>query len=363
MVTSARLMDLIAGDRLHCLELAIGGDIERRHVVSPLGLKIGRTAPADVIIADSEVSRSHCLVALKGDELYVSDLNSTNGTFIDGVRVTGVAPLPVGSVLQVGSRTLKHEWRTRIEIDQSDDFDRDLQRAASYVKALLPPPSTEGPIRADWIYKPSTKLGGDAFGYGKLTDDLYVCYLVDVAGHGAGAAMHAVAIMNQLRQRSLPNTDMAQPELVLSTLNELFQMEDHDGLYFTIWYGVYDARTRRLNFASGGHHPAYLVPPDRPAAIPLRTRNIIIGAMPAMNFVRGSVTVPPGSSFYLFSDGVYEIIDKEGTQWTIEDFTSLILQPPVPGLSEPQRLYEAVCEQAQLTTLEDDFSLVVVTFD
>lgn len=356
-------MDLIAGDRLHCLELAIGSDIERRHVVSPLGLKIGRTAPADVIIADSEVSRSHCLVALKGDELYVSDLNSTNGTFIDGIRVTGVAPLPVGSVLQVGSRTLKHEWRTRIEIDQSDDFDRDLQRAASYVKALLPPPSIEGPIRADWIYKPSTKLGGDAFGYGKLTDDLYVCYLVDVAGHGAGAAMHAVAIMNQLRQRSLPNTDMAQPELVLSTLNELFQMEDHDGLYFTIWYGVYDARTRRLNFASGGHHPAYLVPPDRPAAIPLRTRNIIIGAMPAMNFVRGSVTVPPGSSFYLFSDGVYEIIDKEGTQWTIEDFTSLILQPPVPGLSEPQRLYQAVCQQAQSATLDDDFSLVVFTFD
>lgn len=357
------MMDLIAGDRLHCLELSIGDDIEKRHVVSPLGLKIGRTAPADIILADSEVSRSHCLVALKDDELYVSDLNSTNGTFIDGIRVTGLVPLPVGSVLQVGSRALKHEWRTRAEIDHSDDFDRDLQRAASYVKALLPPPWTEGPIRADWIYKPSAKLGGDAFGYGKLSDDLYVCYLVDVAGHGAGAAMHAVAIMNQLRQRSLPNTDMAQPELVLSTLNELFQMEDHDGLYFTIWYGVYDARTRRLNFASGGHHPAYLVPPDRPAAIPLRTRNLIIGAMPGMDFVRGSVAVPPGASFYLFSDGVYEILDKDGAQWTIEDFTSLILQPPIPGLSEPQRLYQAVCKQAQPATLEDDFSLVVVTFD
>ena len=78
-------MNLIAGDRLHCLELATGDDdIEKRHVVSPLGLKIGRTAPADIVLADSEASRSHCLVALKDDEFYVSDLNSTNGTFIDG---------------------------------------------------------------------------------------------------------------------------------------------------------------------------------------------------------------------------------------------------------------------------------------
>lgn len=363
IVTRARVIDLITGDRVHCLELSIDGDIEKRHVVSPLGLKIGRTAPADIVLADSEVSRSHCMVILKDDEVYVSDLNSTNGTYVDGNKVTEVTVLPVGSVLQVGNRTLKHEWRTRAEIEQSEDFDRDLQRAASYVKALLPPPLQDGPIRADWIYEPSAKLGGDAFGYGSLSDDLFVCYLVDVAGHGAGSAMHAVAIMNQLRQKTLPNTDMAKPELVLSTLNELFQMDDHDGLYFTIWYGVYDAASRRLDFASGGHHSSYLVPPDRAMAIPLKTRNVIIGGMPAMNFTQGSVNVPPGSSLYVFSDGCYEIVDKQGTQWAIQDFVELILKPSVDGQSEPQRLYEAVRREAQPSTLDDDFSLFIVNFD
>ncbi|MEZ5735454.1 MAG: SpoIIE family protein phosphatase [Novosphingobium sp.] len=363
IVTRAREIDLVTGDRVHCLELSIDGDIEKRHLVSPLGLKIGRTAPADIIIADSEVSRSHCMVILKDEEVYISDLNSTNGTYVDGVKVTEATVLPVGSVLQVGNRLLKHEWRTRAEIEQSDDFDRELQRAASYVKALLPAPLQDGPIRAEWVYEPSAKLGGDAFGYGKLSDDLFVCYLVDVAGHGAGAAMHAVAIMNQLRQKTLPNTDMAKPELVLSTLNELFQMDDHDGLYFTIWYGVYDAANRRLDFASGGHHPAYLVLPDRSSAIPLKTRNFIIGGMPAMDFTQGSVRVQPGSSLYVFSDGSYEIVDKHGTQWSIEDFVKLILDPPADGLSEPQRLYEAVCSEAQPSMLDDDFSLFVVNFD
>lgn len=188
IVTRARELDLVTGDRVHCLELAIGDEIEKRHIVTPLGLKIGRTAPAEIVIADAEISRSHCMIMPKDDELYVSDLGSTNGTFIDGNRVEGAMVLPVGSVLQVGNRTFKHEWRTRAEIEQSNDFDRELQIAASYVKALLPPPSHEGPVRAEWIYLPSAKLGGDAFGYGRLSDDLFVGYLIDVAGHGAGAA-------------------------------------------------------------------------------------------------------------------------------------------------------------------------------
>lgn len=57
--------------------------------------------------------------------------------------------LPVGSVLQVGKRLLKHEWRTRSEINHSNEIDRELERAASYVKAW-PPKRDEGPIMVDW---------------------------------------------------------------------------------------------------------------------------------------------------------------------------------------------------------------------
>ncbi len=294
IVTHADMIDLYQDDRLHCLEPAEDADDDARHIVGPLGLKIGRTSPADIVIADSEVSRSHCMVALVNGELLVSDLNSTNGTFIDGNRITGVEPLPVGAVLQVGKRAFKHEWRTRGEIEQSAEVDRELRRAAAYVRALLPPQISEGPIRTKWYYKPSAKLGGDAFGYGRLSEDKYVCYLVDVAGHGAGAAMHAVAIMNQLRQQNLPDTDMSQPREVLGTLNQIFGMDEHAGLYFTIWYGVYDRSTRWLNFASGGQHPAFLISPDGRDFTPLQTRNLIIGAMPGVSYTQASVRVEFG---------------------------------------------------------------------
>jgi serine phosphatase RsbU (regulator of sigma subunit) len=364
VITVARDLDLVSGDRLHCLELIDCVDNNRRHVVGPLGLKIGRTPPADIALHDSEVSRSHCLVALDGDDLVVSDLGSTNGTYVDGVRIDGAAvPLPVGSILQVGKRSLRHEYRTRTEIAESDELDRELQKASAYIQALLPPPSPDGPIRCNWILVPCARLGGDAFGYGKLSDDLFVAYLIDVAGHGAGAAMLAVAVMSQLRQRNLPDTDMRSPAAVLTTINRLYQMEDQADLYFTMWYGVYDARSRELRYAAAGHHATLLVPPDRSRVIAAGNRNVIIGAMPDASYKEATVEVPPGSSMYLFSDGVFEIVDKSGRQWSIADFERLILEPQVADVGETQRLFDLVREAATPGPLDDDFSLVVAQFD
>jgi serine phosphatase RsbU (regulator of sigma subunit) len=184
-----------------------------------------------------------------------------------------------------------------------------------------------------------------------------------VAGHGAGAAMHGVAVMNQLRQKSLPNTDMASPSQVLGTLNRLFQMEEHAGLYFTIWYGVYNVRTRRLDYASAGHHPAYVVDAQRRQATPIKTRNVIIGALPGMGYKQDTMTLPHGASLYLFSDGVYEIIDRDGLQWGIDNFVEMFVDQPEQREGEAERLYERVRARAQPGPLDDDFSLLICTMD
>jgi hypothetical protein len=109
------------GEEFHCLELLDPQTPLFRFVVSPMGIKIGRTAPADIVLADPSVSREHCIVGVANDELLVSDLNSTNGTFIDGVRIGRAAVLPVGSVLRAGKISLSHEIRTRAELESGID--------------------------------------------------------------------------------------------------------------------------------------------------------------------------------------------------------------------------------------------------
>ena len=103
---------------VHCLELEEGELPEELFAVDTAGVKIGRNAPADIVIPHRSVSREHCIIGIANDELLVTDLNSTNGTYIDGERITRATILPVGSVLRLGQISLRHSIQTGSEVEQ-----------------------------------------------------------------------------------------------------------------------------------------------------------------------------------------------------------------------------------------------------
>ena len=105
---------------------------------------------------------------------------------------------------------------------------------------------------------PSTELGGDSFGYHWIDADHFAIYLLDVCGHGVGAALLSVAAINVLKTGALPDVDFRDPGQLLTALNEAFLMERQNDMYFTVWYGVWRPATRTLRFATAGHPPALL---------------------------------------------------------------------------------------------------------
>src|ERR1700684_1743714 len=135
---------------------------------------------------------------------------------------------------------------------------QELHDAERYVLAILPAPVAE-PIAVDWLFAPSTQLGGDSFGYYWIDGEHFALYLLDVCGHGVGSALLSITVANTLRSGALQNTDFRRPEAVLGSLNQAFQMENQNGLYFTIWYGVYHRPTGTLRYASAGHPPPLVV--------------------------------------------------------------------------------------------------------
>jgi sigma-B regulation protein RsbU (phosphoserine phosphatase) len=174
--------------------------------------------------------------------------------------------------------------------------------------------------------------------------------------------MLSVSVLNILRQRALPETDFTDAAQVLTSLNTMFQMDRHDGMFFTIWYGVYDVKTRLLRHGCAGHHAGYIVPTGGSQTIPLREAGLIIGALADTPFGADQVSVPAGASLYLFSDGVFEIVTKEGRQWRLGNFLPMLLEPAIPDSSEPQRLYRAVRDVSRSGPFDDDFSILVLTF-
>ena len=72
--------------------------------------------------------------------------------------------------------------------------------------------------------------------------------------------------------------------------------------------------------------------------------------------------MPPGSRLYVFSDGIFEIEAKDGQQWNLDHVLPLIVEAPVPGTSEPERLLRAIRAQARSPDFDDDFTVLVATF-
>ena len=103
---------------VHCLEIEEGDLPEELIIIDSSSLKIGRTAPADIVISHRSVSREHCIVGIANDELLVSDLNSTNGTYVDDGRIERATVLPVGSVLRLGEISLRHSVYTPGEAER-----------------------------------------------------------------------------------------------------------------------------------------------------------------------------------------------------------------------------------------------------
>jgi serine phosphatase RsbU (regulator of sigma subunit) len=360
-VNSAILRVDVAEEFGHYLVAISGAESGKRIEIAEASFTIGRNPDQTLVIAEQSVSRRHARISIVDDGALVEDLGSTNGTFLDGVRLQAPQRMDHGRHVKFGERAFRYERRRKEDVRRSEERDRELARAGEYLMSLLPAPLAAGPVRTDWRFVPSTELGGDAFGYDWLDGEAFVLFMIDVSGHGAGAALHAVAVINLLRQRALPGVDWRDPGQVLASLNDRFQMDRHNGMMFTMWYGVYDPGSRVLSYSSAGHHPGYLRRPGSHAPTALGIKSLVLGATPGTTYRVEQATVPPGSVLYLFSDGAFEITSASGVRWTLNDFLPM-LTLAAPATAEPERLYGAVREAAAPGALEDDCSIVVATF-
>jgi phosphoserine phosphatase RsbU/P len=248
-------------------------------------------------------------------------------------------------------------------------LDQELLEAVGYVKSLLPLPieDTSSHVTARWNFIPSTQLGGDAFGYHWLDSDHFAMYLLDVCGHGVGAALLSISVMNVLRSQTLPKTDFHDPVQVLSNLNEAFPMEKHNNMFLTMWYGVYNRLTRNIVYSSAGHPPAVLLNVNEShhwTKQELKTSGLVIGAMPDSEYTFEVAKVSKQGKIYIFSDGVYEIHKSDGSMLQLDEFvneiTRLSSEYPSGQLKHILQFAEKMNGQGAFA---DDYSIVEFCFN
>ncbi len=233
----------------------------------------------------------------------------------------------------------------------------ELGSAARYVTSILPR-DVDAPVPVSARYVPSQELGGDSFDHRWIDDDHLIAYLVDVSGHGIAPAMVSVSVHNLLRSGTLDHATLRDPGRVLTELNRLFQMDQQDDNYFTIWYGVYQPSTHTLRYAGAGHPPALILTADGSEPVQLPSESIPIGVLEDTDFGTHSHRLHPDTALLIFSDGAFDLPLLDGRPWNLEAFVELCARTATsPGWTLDD-LVGKLRERSSSDLFDDDCTLV-----
>jgi sigma-B regulation protein RsbU (phosphoserine phosphatase) len=300
--------------------------------------------------------------ALIWGDLSVSCLRDASGTVENFLTQVTDITAEVAAREKVAQREDQNRILNRRIQAQSDRISAELRSAANYVASVLPG-ELAGAVRASSRYLPSRELGGDSYDYRWIDDDHLIVHLIDISGHGIEPSLLSISVHNMLRSGSLPTATLLEPDRVLAALNEQFQMDQQRDHYFTMWYGVYQASTRTLRYASAGHPPVLAFEPGLPTPIELATVSYPVGIFPDTEFSYSTVTVAPGTRVLLYSDGAFDLPLPRRKQWSLADFVELCSE----FAGSPDWSLDTLITQLRARTVaglfSDDCSLVLLHFD
>lgn len=207
-------------------------------------------------------------------------------------------------------RTLNHvrQWRdATASRDELVSLRRELDIAAHMQQSILPitfPQSETYSVHARM--EPARSVGGDFYDVMRLEDDKIGLVVADVAGKGVPAAMLMMSARTLLKGAAIGICD---PGLVLAEVNDLLTESNELRMFVTAFYGVYDPSSGELLYANAGHDPALVLTPAGDVWPLPSSGGIALGLRSGLAYTTATCLVEPGSSVFMYTDGVVEAFD------------------------------------------------------
>ena len=271
-------------------------------------------------------------------------------------------PLDFGDLRVTIERTLSHleEWREALASrDKLVALQNELDVASGIQKSILPtmfPSSAEYQVYATMV--PARNVGGDFFDVVRLENDCVGLTIADVSDKGVPAALFMMSSRTWMKGAAISSPE---PRMVLEEVNALLHEDNETQMFVTVLYAVYDPETGELTYACGGHDAPLLVRADgRTELLPL-TGGIALGIIPDLEYNQNTVTLNPGDTLVLYTDGVTEAMNASGEQFGIQRLQN-IFETQAPGDSNEaaHMIFEAVQTFADGAAQSDDITCLTL---
>jgi serine phosphatase RsbU (regulator of sigma subunit) len=169
---------------------------------------------------------------------------------------------------------------------------------------------------------PAREVGGDLYGYLIDGHKLYFC-VGDVSGKGVPASL----FMAQAERlfRTLAGQHM-MPAEIITRMNTELGADNNQGMFVTMFLGLLDMTTGRLDFCNAGHNPPVIGGDATQGTLMQLESNAPIGLWPEMEFVGESIDNVKGKPLFIYTDGLTEAENLRQEQFSEERMLSILRQ-------------------------------------
>jgi sigma-B regulation protein RsbU (phosphoserine phosphatase) len=194
------------------------------------------------------------------------------------------------------------------------------------VPQSVPPPSVEFPIDLYASMEPAREVGGDLYDF-FATADGRLCFLVgDVSGKGMPAALfmaRAKALIHIATDLMRSAGAPAGPAEIVARVNRELCRDNGDTMFVTLFFAMLAPRTGELEFCNAGHNPPYRM--NGGTLSPIEGgKGIVLGVQEDAAYATGRLSLAPGESIYVFTDGVTEAADPQGAHFSEERLEAVL---------------------------------------
>lgn len=200
------------------------------------------------------------------------------------------------------------------------------------------------------------EVGGDLYDFSVRDYKAYFC-VGDVSGKGVPASLVMAVTRSLFRSVSARVEDPGQ---IMSQINNAMSEMNENSMFVTLFIGVLDLHTGNLTYSNAGHcAPVLLGEKHEPVEM---DANIPVGIMPDWQFTRQSVTLKPGQTLFIYTDGLTEAENATHEQFGEERMMEVLAKSDTAPRPLIENIIQEVHNFVGQAEQSDDLTILAVQF-
>ncbi len=248
------------------------------------------------------------------------------------------------------------------QIIEKEKMERELQLAAEIQMSILPRtlPDLEGYSFGAKIV-PARQVGGDLYDFIPMGNNAIAIVIGDVSDKGVPAAIFMAQTHALIRAEARQNRS---PRATLERVNQYLLEMNASGLFVTVLYGILHRATREFEYARAGHELPLVRLADGTLTTPPQGEGAPLGVFDFVLLDEEKITLPPGSTMLLLTDGVTEALNPAREQFGTERIQAFMhAHPQLDAQQLCNDMLDHIAEFRDTAPVHDDITVVAICAD